>query len=217
LDLASGYWQVAMDEADIEKTAFITPFGLYEFLVMPFGLSYAPGTFQRLMNKVLQDFLGDFVAVYLDDVIIYSKGSFEMHMDHICQVFKAIRNANLKIKLKKCYFCLPNIHFLGHVVGRNGIRPDPEKIIKVKNFPRPTNLTQLRAALGLFSYYRKFIKDFSRIARPMLTLLKKDEPFLWGDKQQIAFDRLKEMLIKAPILSYPDFNRPFIITRTHQE
>src|SRR5215204_3223162 len=118
-----------MHPNDIDKTAFITPFGLYEFLVMPFGLSYAPGTFQRLMNKVLQDFLGDFVAVYLDDVIIYSKGSFKMHMDHICQVFKAIRNANLKIKTKKCYFCLPNIHFLGHVVGRNGICPDPEKII----------------------------------------------------------------------------------------
>jgi hypothetical protein len=132
-------------------------------------------------------------------------------MDHICQVFQAIRNANLKIKLKKCYFCLPNIHFLGHVVGRNGIHPDPEKIVKVKNFPRLMNLTQLRAALGLFSYYRKFIKDFSRIARPMLTLLKKDEPFLWGNKQQVAFDQLKEMLVKAPILSYPDFNRPFII------
>src|SRR5687767_9920245 len=98
-----------MDEADIEKMVFIISFGLYEFLVMPFGLSYASETFQRLMNKVLQDFLGNFVTVYLDNVIIYSKGSFEMYMDHICQVFQAIRNANLKIKLKKCYFCLPNI------------------------------------------------------------------------------------------------------------
>ena len=211
LDLASGYWQVAMDEADIEKTAFVTPFGLYEFLVMPFGLSYAPGTFQRLMNRVLQEFLNDFVAVYLDDVIIYTKGTFEQHMDHIAQVFQALRNSNLKIKLKKCYFALPNIHFLGHVVGRDGIKPDPEKIDKVKNYPVPTNLTQLRAALGLFSYYRKFIKDFSRIARPMLTLLKKDAPFNWEEKQQQAFDRLKEMLIKAPVLSYPDFDKPFII------
>ena len=211
LDLASGYWQVAMKEKDIEKTAFTTPFGLYEFLVMPFGLSYAPGTFQRLMNRVLQDFLDDFVAVYLDDVIIYTKGSFEQHMDHLRQVFKALKEANLKIKLKKCHFALPNIHFLGHVVGQDGIRPDPEKIEKVKHFPVPTNLTQLRAALGLFSYYRKFIKDFSRIAKPMLTLLKKDAPFSWTEKQQNAFDRLKEMLVKAPILGYPDFEKPFII------
>ena len=150
LDLASGYWQVAMHPEDVEKTAFITPFGLYEFLVMPFGLSYAPGTFQRLMNHVLQEYLGHFVAVYLDDVIIYSNGSFEQHLDHLRQVFETLRRASLKLKVKKCFFCFPNIHFLGHVVGRNGIRPDPEKIEKVKNFPIPTNLTQLRAALRLF-------------------------------------------------------------------
>ena len=117
LDLASGYWQVAMHPNDIEKTAFITPFGLYEFLVMPFGLGWAPGTFQRLMNRVLQDFLGEFVAVYLDDIIIYSKGSFENHLDHLKQVFNALQQSFLKIKLKKCHFCLPNIKFLGHVVG----------------------------------------------------------------------------------------------------
>jgi len=137
LDLASGYWQVAMHPNDIEKTAFITPFGLYEFLVMPFGLGWAPGTFQRLMNRVLQDFLGEFVAVYLDDIIIYSKGSFENHLDHLKQVFNALQQSFLKIKLKKCHFCLPNIKFLGHVVGRNGILPDPDKIEKVKNFPVP--------------------------------------------------------------------------------
>ena len=211
LDLASGYWQVAMHPEDVEKTAFITPFGLYEFLVMPFGLSYAPGTFQRLMNHVLQEYLGHFVAVYLDDVIIYSNGSFEQHLDHLRQVFETLRRASLKLKVKKCFFCFPNIHFLGHVVGRNGIRPDPEKIEKVKNFPIPTNLTQLRAALGLFLYYRKFIKDFARIARPMNDLLKKDIPFKWTTKQQVAFDRLKERLIQAPVLAYPDFERPFVL------
>lgn len=211
LDLASGYWQVGMHPDDVEKTAFITPFGLYEFLVMPFGLSYAPGTFQRLMNHVLQDFLDLFVAVYLDDVIIYTDGSFEQHMDHLRQVFQKIEAANLKIKLKKCYFCLPNIHFLGHVVGRDGIRPDPEKIEKVRDYPIPQNLTQLRAALGLFSYYRKFVKDFSKIAKPLNLLMKKDAPFNWTQKQQNAFDRLKECLIKAPVLTYPEFSRPFII------
>jgi hypothetical protein len=211
LDLASGYWQVGMDPKDVEKTAFITPFGLYEFLVMPFGLSYAPGTFQRLMNRVLHDYLGIFVAVYLDDVIIFTKGPFEQHLDELQQVFNKLRKANLMIKIQKCYFCSPNLKFLGHVVGRDGIRPDPEKIEKVENFPVPKSVTQLRSALGLFTYYRKFVKDFSKIARPLFELLKKDTYYIWTEKQQTAFDRLKLALISAPILTYPDFEKPFII------
>jgi hypothetical protein len=196
---------------DVEKTAFRTEFGLWEFLVMPFGLSYTPGTFQRLMNRVLQDFLGDFVAVYLDDVIIYTKGTFENHLDHLQQVFNKIREANLKIKLKKCFFCSLNIGFLGHVVGRDGIRPDPAKIEKVQNFPIPTNISQLRSALGLFSYYRKFVKDFSKIARPLFELLKKEQFFQWNERRQNAFDRIKLALITAPILVYPEFDKLFII------
>ena len=210
LDLASGYWQVEMNEADKEKTAFITHKGLYEFNVMPFGLCNAPGTFQRLMNFVLQDFLGKFVAVYLDDIIIYSR-TFEQHIDHIQLVFEALRTATLKIKLKKGFFCFPNIAFLGHIVGRNGISPDPTKVEKIKNFPEPTNLKELREALGLFSYYRKFVKDFSRIAKPLLILLKKDTSFEWTNKQQNAFDYLKKRLMEAPILQYPDFSKPFLI------
>src|SRR5256714_4883608 len=125
LNLVNGYWQVEMNSENVKKTAFVTPFRLYEFLVMPFGLNYAPVTFQRLMNRVLQEFLGDFVAVYLDDVIIFTKRTFEQHMNYLQQVFETLRVMNLKIKLKKCYFCLLNIHFLGHVIGRNGIKPDP--------------------------------------------------------------------------------------------
>ena len=132
-------------------------------------------------------------------------------MDHIQQVFDALRKACLKIKLKKGYFCFPSIAFLGHIVGRNGIAPDPAKIEKVKNFPEPTNLKELRGALGLFSYYRKFVKDFSKIAKPLLDLLKKDAPFSWKEKQQTAFDYLKKKLIEAPILQYPDFNKPFVL------
>jgi hypothetical protein len=127
LDLASGYWQVMMADSDKEKTAFNTPFGLYQFNVMPFGLCNAPRTFQRLMNHVLQDFLEKFVAVYLDDIIIYSR-TFEQHIDHVGQVFQALREAHLKIKLKKCYFAMPNISFLGHIVGREGLQPDPAKV-----------------------------------------------------------------------------------------
>ena len=143
IDLASGFWQISMHEEDIEKTAFITPSGLYEFVVMPFGLNNAPGTFQRLMNWVLRDYLGIFVAVYIDDVIIYTRGTMEQHLDHLRLVFRTLKKAMLKIKLKKCHFCLPSLSFLGHVVGRSGIQPDPEKIAKVKNFPTPTNVTQL--------------------------------------------------------------------------
>ena len=116
IDLASGYWQVEVAEEDKEKMAFITHRGLYEFNVMPFGLKNAPGTFQRLMNYVLQNYIGKFVAVYLDDIIIYSK-TFEQHIDHVNKVLDALRKAILKIKLKKCYFCFPNIAFLGHIVG----------------------------------------------------------------------------------------------------
>ena len=210
LDLASGYWQVEMNESDKEKTAFITHKGLYEFNVMPFGLCNAPGTFQRLMNYVLQEFLGKFVAVYLDDIIIYSK-TFEQHIDHIGQVFRALRKAILKIKLKKGYFCFPNLAFLGHIMGRNGISPDPTKVEKIKSFPEPQNLKELRGALGLFSYYRKFVKNFSNIAKPMLMLLKKDTPFIWTEKQQEAFNFLKKCLMEAPILQYPDFEKPFVL------
>ena len=210
LDLASGYWQVTVHPDDREKTAFITPFGLYEFHVMPFGLCNASATFQRLMNYALQEFLGKFVLVYLDDIIIYSK-TFEQHLDHVQQVFTALRNANLKIKLKKCFFCFSNIAFFKHIVGKNGIKPDPTKIEKVKNFPIPTDLTSTRAALELFSYYRKFIKDFSKIAKPITQLLRKDESFQWGEKQQRAFEFLKEILIQAPIFHYPDFDKSFIL------
>lgn len=210
LDLASGYWQVEVAKADREKTAFITHQGLYEFNVMPFGLKNAPGTFQRLMNYVLQEHIGKYVAVYLDDIIIYSK-TFEQHVDHIKTIFDALRKAILKIKLKKCYFCFPNINFLGHIVGRHGISVDSSKVEKIKNFPKPTNVKDVRAALGLFSYYRKFVKDFSKIAAPISTLLKKETPFKWTEKQQKAFDFLKECLMKAPILQYPDFEKPFIL------
>src|SRR5436305_3444029 len=142
------------------------------------------------MNYIFQKFLGKFVAVYLDDIIIYFI-TFEQHVDHIQQVFKALRSAVLKIKLRKCYFCFPNITLLEHIVGRNGISSDLTKIEKIKNFPEPTTLKELREALGLFSYYQKFVRDFSKIAKPLLMLLKKDILFTWTEKQQRAFDYLK--------------------------
>jgi hypothetical protein len=210
LDLASGYWQVAVKEEDRKKTAFITKFGLYEFNVMPFGLYNVPATFQKLMDKVITKYLEKFVLVYLDDLTIYSK-TFDDHVKHLSIIFQTLREAQLKLNKEKCHFFLPTLKFLGHEVSRDGIRPDEDKLIKVKNFPRPVNLRSLRGFLGLASYYQKFIKDFSKKAQPLNQLLQKDKPFEWKAKQQKAFEWLKYQLITMPILQYPDFKKPFYL------
>lgn len=210
LDLASGYWQVALKEKDKKKSAFITKFGLYEFNVMPFGLCNAPATFQRLMDKVMSRFIGKFVVVYLDDLTIYSK-TFDDHVKHLQTIFNILRDAKLKLNKTKCSFFLPSIKFLGHEITREGILPDEEKIIKVKNFPTPHNLRTLRGFLGLASYYRKFIDQFSAVAKPLNKLLQKNVPYVWDKEQQQAFEQLKEYLITAPILQHPKFDQPFYL------
>ena len=210
LDLASGYWQVAVKEEDKKKTAFITKYGLYEFNVMPFGLCNAPATFQRLIDKLMKKYLGKFVLAYLDDLTIYSK-TFDEHVKHLAIVFQVLREAQLKLNKEKCHFFLHSITFLGHEISWQGIQPDEEKLIKVKNFPQPTNLRTLRGFLGLASYYRKFVKNFSKRAKPLTKLLQKDIPFIWENDQQKAFEWLKTQLITAPILQHPDFNKPFYL------
>jgi len=210
LDLAAGYWQIPMKEEDIEKTAFITQDGTYEFTVMPFGLCNAPATFQRMMNLIFEDMLFRNIKVYLDDCNIYSK-TFEQHLKDLEEVFIRLRNAGLKLKPTKCHFCHQEIKFLGHIVGVNGIKVDPDKIEKVKNFPQPKNLRELRGFVGLASYYRKFIKDFSNIVRPLTKLFKKSEEYIWTEKQGKAFDILKEKLTTAPVLQFPNFDEPFIL------
>src|SRR5438067_9897345 len=171
IDLASAYWQVEMDEKDIEKMAFITSEGLYEFLVMPFRLCNAPVTFQRLMHEVLGNLIYSKAPVYLDDIIIHSK-TFEQHLKDIEEVFGKLREAKLMSKESKCEFCAAEIKFLGHIIGRDGRKVDPDKVEKVKNYSKPENISQLREFLGLTSYYRKFIKDFSKKAKPLTKLLK---------------------------------------------
>ncbi len=163
-----------MNEEDIEKTAFIIQFGLFQFNVIPFGLKNTPALFQRMMNHILQEYLDDFVAVYF---IIYSK-TFEEHVEYVTKVLEKLRKANLIIKLRKCKFFKAKILFLGHIVGRYELRPDSEKIKKIKKLPIPIDLTSLRSALGLFSYYKRFIKNFSKIAKLMNKLLKKEIPFI---------------------------------------
>src|ERR1051325_10896018 len=210
IDLASGYWQIAMEEQDIQKTAFTCGYGLYEFEVMPFGLTNVPATFQRLMNHILMEYLDEFVVVYIDDILIYSK-TFEEHLEHLEKIFEKLKEANLMIKLKKCKFGEQNIEFLGHIIGRDGIKPDPEKIEKIKNLKIPNNLTELRSILGLCSYYRRFVKNFSKTVKPLNKLLKKNIKYKWTQEQQKALDTLKQKLIDYPILIQPDFEKPFIL------
>ena len=179
-----------MNEENIEKTAFIIQFGLFQFNVMPFGLKNAPTLFQRMMNHILQEYLDDFIAVYLDDIIIYLK-TFEEHIEHITKVLEKLREANLMIKLRKCKFFEAEISFLGHIVRRHELKSDLKKIEKIKKLSTSINLINLKSALGLFSYYRRFIKNFSKIAKPMNKLLKKEIPFIWMNEQENAFRILK--------------------------
>ena len=199
LDLASGYWQVKMHPDDQAKTAFITPSGLYEFKVMPFGLKNAPATFQRLMNRVLHRLIGKFCAVYLDDIIIYST-TFQDHCNHVQQVFARLKEAGLKIKPEKCTFVVNEVSYLGHIVGSNGIKPDQKKIQTMIDLPTPRNLKEVRMALGLFFYYRRFIQDFAKIARPLHDLTKRSTLWNWTTQHQDSFDELKFKMITAPVL-----------------
>jgi hypothetical protein len=160
---------------------------------MPFGLCNAPATFQRTMDKVLQEIKDKFVLVYLDDVIIFSK-TFEEHIQHVKEVMKRVRDANLKLKAEKCYFTAKELQFLGHVVGKDGVKPDPEKVDKMINYPELKNIRELQGILGLFSYYRRFIKDFAQIADSLYKLLKKDTPYMWTQDQQKAFENLRNKL-----------------------
>ncbi|CAN2387863.1 Reverse transcriptase (RNA-dependent DNA polymerase), partial [Pristimantis euphronides] len=216
LDLASGYWQVPMAEQDREKTAFILPMGLFEFDRMPFGLSNAPGTFQRLMEKCLGDLNFESVLIYLDDIIVYSH-TFEEHLQRLEQVFDRLKKHGLKIKPKKCHLFQEEIEYLGHSVSKHGVKPSPEKVAAVQQWPTPTTLRELRAFLGIAGYYRRFIKDFAKIAGPLHELLRgtaggpKNRPIPWGVRQEEAFQKLKHLLTTAPILGYADFEQPFLL------
>ena len=156
IDLESGYWQIEMKEEDKEKTAFICSQGLFEYNVMPFGLKNAPRTFQRVMDEILKEEIGEFVTVYLDDIMIYSK-NFEEHMKHIDKVLGKLKENNMIVKLKKCQFGKRNIEFLGHIVGRDGLKPDEKKVEKIKQIKIPETVIQVRSFLGLCSYYRSEI------------------------------------------------------------
>ena len=208
IDLCSGYHQIRMKEGDEWKTAFKTKFGLYEWLVMPFGLTNAPSTFMRLMNHVLREFIGRFVVVYFDDILIYSRNESE-HCDHIRQVLQVLRDAKLYANLEKCTFAKDKVIFLGYVVSLHGVEVDSSKIEAIQNWSTPMNVSQVRSFHGLAGFYWRFVKDFSTVAAPLNELTKKGVPFVWGGAQDHAFHELKRLLISAPLLALPDFSKQF--------
>ena len=200
IDLRSGYHQLRVQEDDIPKTTFRTRYGHYEFLVMSFGLTNAPAVFMDLMNRVCKPYLDKFVIVFIDDILIYSRTK-EEHGQHLQIILELLRKEKLYAKFSKCEFWIREVQFLGHVVSNEGIHVDPSKVEAIRNWEAPKTPTEVRQFLGLAGYYRRFIENFSKIAKPLTTLTQKDTKFNWEDKQEAAFQKLKQMLCSAPILS----------------
>ncbi|GJV71552.1 putative reverse transcriptase domain-containing protein [Tanacetum coccineum] len=209
-DLRSGYHQLRVHEEDIPKTAFRTRYRHFEFTVMPFGLTNAPAVFMDLMNRVCRPYLDKFVIVFIDDILIYSK-SKEEHEVHLKLILELLKREKLFGKFSKCEFWLQEVHFLGHVVNNEGIHVDPSKIEVVKNWKPPKTPTEIRSFLGLAGYYRRFIVNFSKIAKPLTLLTQKNKKFDWGDEQENAFQTLKDMLCDAPILALPEGTDDFVV------
>jgi hypothetical protein len=222
LDCFSGYLQVKMDGApddpsdtsttspSVERTAFSVPWGHYEYLRMPFGLQGGPATFMRIQQEVLDGLVGKTAFVFFDDTITYSIG-FNDHKTNLVEIFGRLRKANLKLNPAKCQFFKAHVTFLGFVVDEKGLSPDPRLIEAIANRQEPHNAKAVASFLGLTGYYRRFVKDYSKIAEPLTRLLSPKIKFTWDHEQQQAFDSLKERLVTYPILRRPDFSKPFIL------
>jgi hypothetical protein len=198
-----------MHPDDIDKMAFRTHHGHFEFLVMPFGLTNAPSTFQSLMNDVLHPFIRKFVLVFFNDILVFSR-SWSEHLQHVKQVFQALCDHKLALKRSKCSFGMNTMMYLGHIISESGVAMDPAKVETVEAWPSPWSLRALRGFLGLTGYYRKFITGYGTVAAPLTTLIKQ-EVFRWTDKAEKAFQLLKRALTQAPLLQMPDFDKRFII------
>jgi hypothetical protein len=209
LDLRSGYHQVRMHPEDIAKTVFHTHEGLFEFLVMLFGLTNAPATFQALMNTVLRPFLRRFVLVFFDDILIYNS-SWSEHLRHVHLVLTTLQEHRLFIKKSKCAFGTRSVAYLGHVISEAGVAMDKQKVQAVLEWPMPRSVRAVHAFLGLAGYYRRFIRDYGVIADPLTRLLRK-EGFKWSSEAESAFRALQLALTRAPMLQLPAFDRAFIV------
>jgi hypothetical protein len=208
IDLHSDYHQFKIRASDIPKTAFSSRYGLYEYLVMSFGLSNVPTYFMYLMNSVFMPELDKFVVVFIDDILVYLKNEAE-HAKHLHTVLQRLREHHLYAKLSKCDFWLKEIKFLGHTISQEGIAVDLDNVQEVMNWKPPTTVRQIQSFLGLVGYYRRFIPDFSRIAKPMTELMKKGAKFEWGQKCEDAFHTLRQHLTTEPMLAQPDNTKPF--------
>lgn len=211
LDLTSGFHQIELAEKDIEKTAFTVDHGHFEYVRMPLGLKNSPATFQRIMDNVLKDLLGKCCLVYLDDIIIYST-SLQEHIESIKKVFDRLRRHNLKIQLDKCEFLKHEVKFLGHTVTQDGVRPNNDKIKAILNYPLPTTEKQIKSFLGLLGYYRKFINNFAKLTKPLTQCLRKEHGIKITDEFKKCFNDCRHILMNEPILQFPDFTKPFILT-----
>jgi hypothetical protein len=205
VDLESGFWQIPLASESRPRSAFVTPDGLYQFTRLPFGLQASPPNFQRLMNRVLKDLLWTECLCYLDDILIYGK-TWEEHNSRLEKVLTALVQAGLTLNPKKCVFGARSVKFLGHIVDVNGLQPNPKKVEAIRDFPRPGNATQLRGLIGMASFYRKFVKGFSAIVKPLNELLKKDADVArdWNEEHEEAVRLLKEAMLSTPILCHDD-------------
>jgi hypothetical protein len=209
LDLRSGYHQERMRPEDVHKTAFHTHDGLYEFLVMVFGLCNAPAMFHSLMNDVLRPFLRRFVLVFFDDILIYNK-TWADHLRHLRAVLDELRRHQLFVKRSKCSFGVPSVAYLGHIISTAGVAMDPAKVAAIYDWPPPRSVRAVRGFLGLAAYYRRFVNNYGTMAAPLTTLLKKDG-FVWDDATKVAFTALKAAISSAPVLAMPDFAKLFVV------
>ena len=210
IDLRTGFHQIKIADADIEKTAFRTRFGSFEYLVLPMGLCNAPGTFMQLMNDTFRDLLDRSVLVFLDDILVFSKTK-EEHVKHVREVLMRLRTQKLYAKRSKCEFFRDEVEFLGHRIGANGLSVSQDKVQAVREWPRPRNVHDIRSFLGLAGFYRRFVHNYSKIALPLTELTKETNPFVWGPKQQEAFDALKLALCSTPVLLIPDPSKPYTL------
>jgi hypothetical protein len=210
LDLNSGYHQIRLKAGEEFKTAFLTHLRHFEFKVMAFGLCGAPGTLQGAMNSTLSPLLRRCVLVFFDDILIYS-ASFEEHVQHIRMVLQLLAKDKWSVKISKCKFAQQQIAYLGHIISSQGIATDPAKVEAVISWPQPSSVKELRSFLGLAGYYRKFVRHFAVITKPLTNLLKKGVMFVWTQEHTQAFALLKEALVNSPVLAMPDFTIPFCI------
>ena len=208
VDIASGYWQVPVAEKDRHKTAFCTPQrGLYEFVKLPFGLTNAPASFQQLMNEIFKEDLFKQVSIFLDDLLVYSETPAE-HLEHLEKVFLKLRAAGLKLKPKKCDLFQTQVIYLGHVLDKMGIRPNPKKLEALRDWQHPKTVTQVRSFTAFCNYYRKFVKKFAEVAKLLYRLTSKGVKLMWEKEHEDAFQLLKTRLLQAPILAFPIFATP---------